>query len=178
MIISPAEYYAAHKHESRFVREVKGPFEDGISDGQRKRIEKCRRLGFSFGLTNLYTAYPIIADNRARKGRPYSMTEADWREMERLYGANYFAVTGTPGFVAAALCVMVSPDILYVQAWGDIAGQEANSPITFLCRGIYGWCALSNVRCLDIGIAGDNEGLRNFKQRLGFDEVMDCAAIA
>ena len=111
--------------------------------------------------------YPVIADNRLRKGRPYSMSLEDWITLEKEPSTVYcFAVA--PGTVAVAMCVRVEPTTLYVQAWGDVEGQENLSPITFLCKSLYEWCAKNGIELLDVGTAPNHPSLAEFKQRLGF----------
>jgi hypothetical protein len=167
-VLSPEAYYAQAPKDGRYVREVSGPFEDAISSGQRKRIAKCERAGYRVGRSTLDICYPIILDNRLRKGRPYSMNLEMWREVES--SVQCFALTPSP--IAAAICVKVAPDVIYVQAWGDIPGQEQYSPVALLCKGIYNWCAENGIRLLDVGISDNagvpDAGLVAFKKSLGF----------
>lgn len=164
-LVHPTEYYARSDMADRFVRQVSGEFERELAKGEMKRLRKLS--GFRVEEAPIPVCYPIVLDNRERKGRNYSMTLADWNalavEPHTVYG---FCVM--PGLLAAALCVRVSPDTLYVQAWGDARGQEKLSPVVLLCKGIYDWCSENEFEWLDVGIAGDNEGLAAFKKRLGF----------
>ena len=142
-------------------------FEDGISAGQRRRIAKCERAGFHVERSTVQECYPIIADNRARKGRPYSMSLRDWDAMEQHADCvRCFAVN--PGKVGVAMCIQLVPEVLYVQAWGDRPNQGQMSPVVLLCKGIFEWCAEQGISVLDIGTADDDPGLIAFKQRLGF----------
>ena len=167
MLLSPAEYYRQTKHQDRYVRRVMGEFDSAISAGQRKRIAKCEQRGLFFMRSTVQDCYPVIADNRARKGRPYSMSLNDWLILDTDPDTVYcFAVA--PGTIAAAMCTRVEPHTLYVQAWGDRDGQEKLSPVAFLCRGIYHWCAENDIDLLDIGTAPNHPSLVEFKLRLGF----------
>lgn len=167
MLVTPEEYYASSPKEDRFVRLVSGEFEREISVGQKKALRKLEGMGLAVELASVPVCFPIIEDNRSRKGRPYSMTLDNWLDLDCIPHTVYcFAVM--PGILAAAMCVRVSPDTLYVQAWGDAQGQEKLSPVVLLCKGIYDWCSENGFSLLDIGIAGDNEGLADFKRRLGF----------
>lgn len=167
MILAPADYYRATLDQKRFTRLVSGPFEEGITHGQRKRIAKCEREGLTVRLASIAQCYPIIAENRARKGRPYSMTLADWFEMAETYPHHVDCFAVDPGPVAAAMCVRLQPKLLYVQAWGDVPGQEQLSPVTLLAREIYRWCHGNGIEVMDIGTA-DDAGLIRFKESLGF----------
>lgn len=164
-LLTPKAYYEATKDQVRFRRVINGPFEEKISSGQRKRIAKCKRELFECVETARLTwCYEVVANNRARKGRPYSMTLDDWQAMDALPDTVYcFAVSPA----AAALTVRLLPDLLYVQAWGDVAGFEEYSPVALLCKGIYEWCGQNGIKTLDIGTA-DEPGLIDFKKRLGF----------
>lgn len=166
-VMLPPDFYASILHQRRYVRDTSRPFEENVSAGQRKRIAKCAASGYEAGRSIIARCYPVVADNRARKGREYGMRQLDW-EMLLLEEGDYvrcFAVE--PDTIAAALCVLVAPDILYVSGWGDKAGYEHFSPVTLLCKGIYEWCANNGVRLMDIGIA-DEQSLADFKMRLGF----------
>lgn len=165
-LLTPEAYYKSTYSQPRYVRKVDGPFELGIAKGQRKRIAKCERLGYFFCEADIDSCYWIVRGNRIRKGHVYSMEREDWNEMATHTNAvKCFAVK--PGPVAVAMCVLLTAEVLYVQAWADIEGQEQNSPVVFLCRGIYEWCQDSGIRELDIGIANEPSLIR-FKESLGF----------
>ena len=76
--------------------------------------------------------------------------------------------------LASAICIRISPDILYVFYWGDADGTSTLSPVVVLAAGIYERCQMLGIRLLDAGISTDqgrlNEGLRTFKRNLGFAE--------
>ena len=166
-MLTPAEYYRVSSDQVRYVRSTTGVFEDAITKGQKKRIAKCARLGMRVTRSDVEACHPIIADNRSRKGRPYSMSLVYWQALRALNHLDVKCFAVEPGPVAVAMCVLVQPEILYVQAWGDVAGQEQNSPVTILCRGIFNWCQENGVTLLDIGTA-DDAGLIAFKESLGF----------
>lgn len=169
-LLSPAEYYAAVRKlcngKLRYMRRVEGPFEDGLAKGERKRLKRLEREGFRVEQGSLPVCYPIIEENRKRKGRKYGMAYRDWLKIAETPETVYSFVV-MPGLLAAAICARVEPRTLYVSAWGDAQGQEKYSPVVLLAKGIYDWCAVNNFTLLDIGIA-DEPGLIAFKERLGF----------
>lgn len=152
-MLPPSEWYAQQDLSKHYMRRTDRPFEEGVSRGQLRvaynyicepsTIEKC---------------YPIIIENRDRKGRKYGMAYND------LIGIRSQVHCFLIPKMAAAICVVVAPTTCYVSSWGDVSGY---SPVVSLCRYIYGWCPLHGFDTLDIGIGGD-EGLDNFKRRLGF----------
>lgn len=163
MILQPSEWYAKQDRTKHYVRPIDGAFENRISAGQKKRIRKCEALGLWVRMTIEERAYPVVAENRARKGRKYGMELEDWQALRRQGLSFPFIIEGH----AAALCVQVAPKVLYVSGWGDVAGVEHLSPVCLLAKGIYGWCIEFGFEVLDVGIA-DDPGLIQFKERLGF----------
>ena len=163
MLLTPSEYYAQSEKSDRFIRRVSGPFEDGLAKGERKALRRLDESGLTVMESNVDECYPIILDNRERKGRPYSMSLNDWKVLATEPDSVHCFMAGD---IAAAMCVRVSPETLYVQAWGD--RETKKSPVVLLCKGIYNWCSENSFDVLDIGIAGDNAGLADFKRRLGF----------
>lgn len=166
MILSPSEYYESCKGQTRYMRDVDGPFDAKLAKGERKVLRKLE-AAYCVALVNISDCYPIIEMNRTSKGRTYSMKRGDWEGLAKDAGAVLpFAVY--PGPIATALTVRVSPDTLYVQAWAHAESAEKLSPVVFLAKGIYNWCADHGYKTLDIGTA-DEAGLIAFKQRLGFE---------
>lgn len=166
-LLTPFAYYESQLEKVRYVRKVSGPFEEGITHGQRKRIAKCERAGMFFCRASIPECFPIIEENRARKGRKYAMTLDDWMAIWRSHPDTVRCFAVRPGPVAVAMCVRPKPGVLCVQAWGDIEGQEKFSPVTLLARGIYHYCQNKGIELMDLGIA-DEPGLIAFKQSLGF----------
>ncbi len=170
LLMAPAEHYASIAHLQRYVRSVKGEFSLGIARGQRKRIAKCQRAGYSCHAVPMdCTLHALIVANRARKGRRYAMSFTDWATLAATARAQCFAVYRSEDalLAAAALCTLPKRSILYVAAWGDAPGQEQFSPVTLLAQGIYEWSAARGIELIDLGIA-DEAPLARFKVSLGF----------
>lgn len=142
----------------------------------RKRLAKAARSGIC--ATRLEprhhkAAYDAIQDNRRKKGRALSMT---WEDVAAMVAAfpNHVHVfaAGPPGDVlAAAICIVVNPRVLYVYAWGERAGAEAASPVTILADRIHGFATERGFTLLDLGTSSVdgvvNPGLHAFKRSLG-----------
>ena len=77
---------------------------------------------------------------------------------------------------AAALCLRLSTEVLYVFYWGDRPGYAAQSPVVAVADAIYGYCRSHAIRLLDVGTSTvdrePNIGLIQFKRGLGFSESL------
>ena len=167
--------FKVSQHDLNYERPVigLGAFENGLSRGEQKHLHACDRAGWRAELTPLdHGLYGVIADNRIRKGRALSMSYDAVKAMDTTFPGALLCFRITRNIdLASAICLRLSPDIVYVYAWGDIAGCE-HSPIVMLAAGIYDWCAGEGVKIMDIGTATEdgvpNPGLTAFKERLGF----------
>ena len=159
-------------------------FIDRIDYGNVKRIRKTEREGFvcdQLGEQALPAVHALLADNRARLGVTISMSHEQVRQMaalfpQRLHLFGVYRDVNRQEMVAAALCLALSPQVLYVLYWGDGPGMRNYSPVTMLASHIYAFCAQEGFTVLDVGISTLHEepnfGLVNFKRRLGFTESL------
>jgi hypothetical protein len=73
--------------------------------------------------------------------------------------------------IAAAICVRVNSEILYVYSWGERSGFEGISPVTVIAAALYRFSRSADIACLDVGtssVQGEpNPGLFAFKKSLG-----------
>ncbi|HEX8555186.1 MAG TPA: GNAT family N-acetyltransferase [Sphingomonas sp.] len=155
-----------------------------MSYGNRKRLRKAEREGFHahrVTLDHLPAIYDTIAANRAAKGNMVSMELSQLEEMARLFPDRVVLFGMTDGaeggdFAAAAVCLRLSPSVLYVFYWGDRPGYSALSPIVTLADAIYSYCQEAGVDMLDVGTStidrDPNFGLIQFKRGLGFTESL------
>ncbi len=157
---------------------VDRPLVEKMSDGHRKKLAKCE-----YGLLichQLYRkewryAHEIISSDRERKGLKLSMSFDQLEAQEKaLPGTTVcFGVTSPTGIKAAAICIRIKPDVLYVYAWGD-TGKSEYAPTIMLANHIYEYCRDQGIAMMDIGIATlkgvPNHGLMAFKRNLGFSE--------
>jgi hypothetical protein len=152
-MLPPSDWYAKQDLSQHYMRDTSRPFEEGVSRGNKRVM-----FNYVVDQSDIDACYPIIIENRAKKGRNYGMAYKDLWDIEQF--TRCFII----GDIAAAICVIVAPTVLYTSAWGHVAGD---SPVVSLCREIYNWCAANGFSTLDIGIGGD-PNLDAFKERLGF----------
>ena len=159
-------------------------FIDRIMYGSRKRIKKCLNNGFiaeQLKPSQYADAFSVIKENRTRKGFPLSMSYHQLQEMFKLFPDKFhvfgvFTSLDRTTLAAAAICIVVSQDILYVFYWGDANGMTSYSPVVLLAQEIYQYCQEHKINILDVGtstINGEpNYGLIRFKKNLGFNESL------
>lgn len=159
-------------------------FIDRIDYGNVKRIRKTEREGFICDQLDgraLPAVHALLAGNRGRLGVSISMSLEQVRQMAALFPQrlHLFAVyrdAGRQEMVAAALCLALSPHVLYVLYWGDGPDMRRYSPVAMLASHIYAFCVREGFAVLDVGISTLHEepnfGLVNFKRNLGFTESL------
>jgi hypothetical protein len=159
-------------------------FIDRIDYGNVKRIRKTEREGFvcdQLDEQSLPAVHGLLAENRVRLGVTISMSQEQVRQMAALFPQrlHLFAVYrdfNRQEMVAAALCLALSPQVLYVLYWGDGPDMRSYSPVAMLASHIYAFCAREGFTVLDVGISTLHEepnfGLVNFKRNLGFTESL------
>jgi len=175
------QVFELDNHELNYDMQVdKSAFLDRVSYGNNKRIRKCLRDGVTVAqveLNQLANVYAVIQENRLRRGFSVSMTAEQLGEMVSTFPDKVFLFAVWENeqrskMIASAVCFAVSPSILYVFYWGDVAGVESYSPIALLASTIYEFCQNNGFHLFDVGtstVAGEpNFGLINFKQHLGF----------
>jgi hypothetical protein len=165
------------------------PFTGRLEHGNAKRLRKCIRDDFKSSvlpLDALEPAYAVVSANRARRGHPMTMTFPQVATMRALFPQKMFLfgvsrAGATGSLAAAAICLAVRPEVLYVLYWGDADGMETYSPIVLLASEIYGFCQQHRYALFDAGISTvegvPNEGLVNFKRRLGFSASLKLTYI-
>lgn len=158
--------FSVKKTELHYYRFVSDEFDDGISKGQKKCLRHDSRVVLVSDLSE--RLYSVISTNRESKGRKLSMSYEQVSAMQN--ATNGVVCFRLEDYSACAICIRVSPNVLYVWAWGD---NGKGSPVVRLAKGIFDWCKSQEIKILDIGNAlnedgTENEGLRDFKLRLGF----------
>jgi len=159
-------------------------FADRIDYGNVKRIRKCAREGFvarTLAPSHHAPAYDLIRDNRARRGYPLTMSVEQMGEMaaafpDRVHYFGAFCDEAATQWAAAAICMAITPAILYVFYWGDAPDLGSYSPVAFLAAHIHDFAREHGFRLLDAGTASSNgkpnPGLVAFKRNLGFTESL------
>lgn len=151
-------------------------FTERLASGARKKLAKCQRAGFDSRVLERHEwrhAHKLIWTNRHRAGRELSLGLDKIEELESVLPGTYifFGTFDGNRMIAAAICVMVRADILYVYAWADAEKNEF-APTVHLCQRIYEEACYKGCRLLDAGISTEkgvpNTGLIAFKESLGF----------
>lgn len=154
---------------------------DRMTYGNLKRMRKCLRDGLvaqELPGSALPAVYDTIATNRTHKGHAMSMSLQQIQAMaDQIPDALVlFGCRDGDVLAAAALCLRLSPHVIYVFYWGDLPGYASHSPVVALANAIYAYCQQQSVRLLDVGTStidrAPNFGLIAFKQGLGFTESL------
>lgn len=157
------------------------PLSERMNYGNRKRLKKCEREGLAPMLLSndaLAAVYATIAANRAAKGYPLSMSLDQLSKMASTFPDELilFGIPIGEELAAAALCLKVTPDVLYVFYWGDRPGYSAQSPVVALASAIADHCSANGIGLIDAGTSTvgpePNLGLIQFKRGLGFSESL------
>ncbi len=142
----------------------------------RKRLNKARRAGVtvrSLARHDHRAGYDAIVANRAKKGRTLSMA---WDDVAAMIAAfpdrvHLFGAERGGHLLAAAICVAVNTQVLYVYAWGEVVGAEALSPVSVLAHDLSDFARDHGFGLLDLGTSSVegivNPGLLAFKRSLG-----------
>ena len=169
-------------HELSFVREVDPAvsFRSRIASGNKNKINKCIKAGFLIrkleAINEIKIAHEVISKNRAKKNIPLTM---DWDSLENMHSALpsclvVFGCFSRDQMVASAICIQISPGILYIFYWGEWPGFEPYSPVSLLAQSIYEYAERNGFRMIDAGTSTENGepnyGLINYKKGLGFVE--------
>lgn len=157
------------------------PLSERMSYGNRKRLRKCEREGLIPSLLSieaLGAVYSTIAANREAKGHALSMSLDQIEQMAQAFpkDVTLFGIPVGMELAAAAICLRVRPDVLYVFYWGDRPGYATQSPVVALAAAIADYCRTEGIGLLDAGTstvgAEPNPGLIQFKRGLGFTESL------
>lgn len=157
------------------------PPSERMNYGNRKRLKKCEREGLIASLLPigaLEAVHSAIAANRQAKGYELSMTLDQLKEMATAFPDDMllFGIPADQELAAAALCLKVRQDVLYVFYWGDRPGYATQSPVVALAATIADYCQANGIGLLDAGTstvgAEFNSGLIQFKRGLGFKESL------
>lgn len=154
---------------------------DRMAYNNLKRLRKCERegiVGQRLNATMLDAVYATIAENRASKGYPMSMTFDQLQQMVELFpdAVQLFGASSAERLSAAAICLRVSPSVLYAFCWGDRPEFGDSSPVVPVAAAIYQYCQEQQIEILDAGTSTidrePNHGLIRFKRGLGFEESL------
>jgi hypothetical protein len=152
-----------------------------MSYGNLKRLRKCEREGLltqELPHSALPDVYDTLVANRTAKGHTLSMTLTGLQQMVDTHpdAVRLFGCQAGPAMAAAALCLRLSEQLLYVFYWGDRPGYAQLSPTVALADVIYAHCQADDICQMDVGTSTvdiePNLGLLQFKRGLGFTESL------
>ena len=151
-------------------------FENLIHSSEKKKINKCKKRGYTFKkvfFSEFERLYSFIEECRAERGHQLSLP---MKELEAIIkkqpnSFSYFCVQDNTKYVAAAICIHINDEILYVFYGGHLKEYDKVSPAVYLYKGIYEVCQLQNIRMIDFGTSpkngATNYDLLDFKTYLG-----------
>lgn len=149
--------------------------------GNLKRLRKCNREGLvarQLTHSDLPQVYETLSINRASKGNSMSMTLPQLQVMVDTLPENVILFGCSDGgqLAAAALCLRLTPSVLYVFYWGDRPDYASQSPVVAVADAIYHYGRERGYKILDVGTSTidqkPNFGLLEFKRGLGFSESL------
>lgn len=152
-----------------------------MSYGNLKRLKKCEREGWlaeRLPLASLPQVYSTLTTNRNAKGYSLSMSLVQLQTMCTTFpeAVILFGCHKNEQLASAAVCLKLSPSVLYVFYWGDLPEWSAYSPVVPLSDAIYRFGQANGYGILDVGTstidADANFGLIEFKLGLGFSETL------
>lgn len=156
-------------------------FLERVSYGNVKRFRKCQRDGLiakQLPASELPQVYETLAINRASKGHSVSMTLSEIQTMVDTFPED-LCLFGCPHgdhLAAAAVCLRLSPYVLYVLYWGDRPEYASHSSVVTVADAIYRYGQSQGIKILDVGTSTldstPNLGLIEFKRGLGFSESL------
>lgn len=142
----------------------------------RKRFNRAVREGVSARRLNreeFRNAYNVIVESREKKNYAISMSWPQIEEMAETFPDDIIVFGGFlhDSMIAAAICVRVNGEILYVFSWGERSGFEGISPVTVIAAALYRFARSADIQLLDLGtssVQGEpNHGVFAFKKSLG-----------
>lgn len=142
----------------------------------RKRFNRAVREGVSarrLKPEEFRAAYDVIVESRRKKNYAISMSWPQIAEMVETFPEDMIVFGGFlhDAMIAAAICVRVNAEILYVFSWGERSGFEGVSPVTVIAAALYRFARTADIGMLDLGTSSvhgePNHGVFAFKKSLG-----------
>jgi hypothetical protein len=147
-----------------------------MNDGNRETVRRAERKELAvraLSPVEFADAFEVIAQNRRRRGRPFTMTFEAFTQMHEAMPGRllWHGVFHAGVMIAASIAMVLSPTVLYVSYWGERDGAERQSPVTLLAHALYAEAQARGIALLDIGIATEggvpNAGLVQYKRNIG-----------
>lgn len=164
----------------------KATFLEKVEHSRRQRINKCLREGMEFRQLDASLCpqvYEVIAQDRAAKGYPLSMTcEAILKMNEVLPDRMiFFGVFANHSLITSSICINVGRGMLYAFYWGELAGYDKFNPVCLMAQGIYDYARANGFSLMGIGMSTmdgvPNYGVLKFKREMGCVESLKLSFV-
>jgi hypothetical protein len=151
------------------------PFIKKIALSKKQKLTKClnRFIFIHNPQTDFNTIYSFIEQCRHKKEYQLSMTKQEIAIAVSTFPSEFvfFTVVEESALVAAAICIKVSPQILYIFYYDHSKLYDKLSPNTMLLNGIYSYGLDNGFLLIDLGTSHLdgilNKSLQHFKASVG-----------
>lgn len=152
-----------------------------VIPAHRRRLRKCHEAGLVAEEWKGFcpqTVYAWIAERRAEKGYPLSLSYEKFNSLIARFPERYvvFRVLDGTQLAALSVSVRVGPRQLYHYLPAYSPAYATYSPIILLTEALYDYCRIHHIQLLDLGTSIDAAGhekpsLARFKRNLG---ALEC----
>ena len=151
-------------------------YESFLSKGNLKKLKIAEKKYIikEDDFSKIEEFYNVLEINRKSKGNNISMTLEELKNFTKEFIKNIkiFSVTSNNIIIAAAYCIQINKEILYVFYWGELPVFKSDSPVVYLSKSIYKYSKNKNIEIIDVGTSSvlsiPNHGLVKFKNRIGY----------
>ncbi len=167
--------FTIDREATSIIRINKTPFVKKIVISKKQKLLKCLSR-FTFlqnPQSDFETVYAFIEEQRRKKGYQLSMTQQALSQAVEIFPSEFlfFTVVEETELIAAAICIRVSPQILYTFYYDHSKLHDKLSPITMLLSGIYSYALENGFVMMDLGTSNVNgnlnKSLQHFKESVG-----------
>ena len=153
-----------------------GAFKPTLHRGNKRKLTKSVEAGFKVSqvqLDQLASVYQLLLQNRSEKGYRLSLNFEELSQLVKQFPTRFllYAVYDGVMMIAAACCIKVRSDVLYVFYAGHTKQYNSYSPLVLLYDGIYEDCQRQAIRLIDLGTSatesGTDQNLLIAKLRMG-----------
>lgn len=156
-----------------------------VIPAHRRRLRKCREAGLIAEEWKDFcpqTVYAWIAERRAEKGYPLSLSYEKFLSLRARFPERYvvFRVLDGTQLAALSVSVRVGPSQLYHYLPAYSPSYTTYSPMILLTEALYDYCRTHQIQLLDLGTSVDAAGhekpsLARFKRNLG---ALECPKLS
>jgi hypothetical protein len=155
-------------------------YESFLSKGNLKKLKIAEKKYIikEDDFSKIEEFYNVLEINRKSKGNNISMTFEELKNFtnEFIKNVKIFSVTYNNIIIAAAYCIQINKELLYVFYWGELPVFKSDSPVVYLSKSIYDYSKIKDIEIIDVGTSSvssiPNHGLVRFKNRIGYKESL------